>query len=79
MGWLLGSDRKDEPVYPDETQQSQPDIRWTVWTPEFDVVHEQVVGQDWPIVLVTRWMTNAIGERRFAGTRTYQAIPEGAT
>jgi hypothetical protein len=44
-----------------------------IWTPEFEVDHEQVIGEDWPLVIVSKWEVNRIGERRFVGTRVYRA------
>jgi len=42
-----------------------------IWIPEFEVDHEQVLGQSWPLVLVSKWEVNRMGERRFVGTRSY--------
>jgi hypothetical protein len=44
-----------------------------IWLPEFDVETEAVIGQEWPRVIVTKWETNQIGERRYVETRIYQA------
>lgn len=88
MSILLGSDRKDEPVYPDEVDRATYALAYDagfgagaeaarfnmprdrdLWTPEFEVHHEVAMGEEWPVVIVTKWEVNRIGERRFVGTR----------
>jgi hypothetical protein len=50
-----------------------------LWLQEFEVDYEEVIGQDWPLVIVTKWESNLIGERRFVGTRIYRAVEERRT
>lgn len=43
------------------------------WVPEFDVDTVQVLGRDWPDIIVTKWEVNGIGERRFVESRVYRS------
>jgi hypothetical protein len=47
-----------------------------LWLQEFEVDYEEVLGQGWPLVIVTKWERNLLGERRFVGTRIYRHAEE---
>ena len=52
------------------------DPRRDLWVAEFESEMVQLVGREWPtLVIVTMWERNDIGERRYVGTRTY--VPSG--
>lgn len=52
------------------------DPRHGVWIPEYETTTEEVMGQEWPLVVVQKWERNGIGERRYVGTRIYSAPTE---
>lgn len=45
-----------------------------VWIPEYSTSLVEVHGHEWPLVLVKRFESNEIGERRFVESRFY--VPE---
>lgn len=47
------------------------DIRRALWFPDYDVHTVEVMGQEWPDLIVEKWERNSIGERRFVESRTY--------
>lgn len=49
------------------------DEKRSLWLPEFEVDHEEVIGH-WPIVIVTKWERNFLGERRYVETRSYRMV-----
>lgn len=48
-----------------------------LWMPRVDTDAVEVLGKKWPpVVIVTMWEENDIGERRYVGTRSYAPHPE---
>jgi hypothetical protein len=50
-----------------------------LWTPEYEVHHDQLHGQEWPIVIVEKFETNWRGERRYVETKRYQPVEKVPT
>jgi hypothetical protein len=46
------------------------------WVPEFRITEVRTYGKEWPDIIVEKWETNSIGERRFVASRTYALVPE---
>ena len=42
-----------------------------VWWPEYDTEVVQTIGQEWPDLIVTKWESNYLGEKRFVETKVY--------
>ena len=49
-----------------------------IWVPYFDVEQVVVLGKEWPLLLVTKWVENSIGERRFVESRMVEVPPRDA-
>jgi hypothetical protein len=43
-----------------------------LWMPDFEIQHEEVHGQEWPLIIVTKFERNPRGERRYVETRIYR-------
>ena len=57
----------------DIVAQSAPhaDQRRDVWLPEFHQTMVEVMGQEWPDLIIEKWERNGIGETRFVESRFY--------
>lgn len=42
-----------------------------IWSPDIEIQQERLLGQRWPFLIVQLFETNAIGERRWMGSKTF--------
>jgi hypothetical protein len=48
------------------------DARRNIWTNDFETKVVELMGGDWPEVVVDKYQTNHLGERRYVGSRMYR-------
>jgi hypothetical protein len=56
---------------------NEPDPRREIWSADVEVTPIEVVGREWPDIILTLFQRNRLGERRYVGTQSLHPGPDG--